>query len=441
MDLLYSLLIAGGVFFLLNVTFRYAGMNFTGALAHPFSLFVILQFCILSIPGVVIISFLGYQSNRYAGIDPQMNHTIGYWYIYSFLIYFSFLFVLMKYSGCSWYNKYIAKEIVSDDYHKVFYLVIAFAIALFIIKVSLSKVSPLWYLLLGDANKAYQVRVDMQLNHDKYYLPIVSKFISQYLIYQFYFCLYYFLFIKQKSKSLFVLLSISFFLACIESLYDTQKAPLIFLLVGAIFIIYLKKKNFLKITFPLVLIFIILIILQSFVGGSDLNTGVKHAIDRFILGQNQGFYHIINSIVPDQKYWFNGFYFINQFGIDVSRADVDVLPFTIYKNSSIVNVNSYYLGEAWSMFGTVGLVISPFIVSLVSFLYIKIIDLFIGNEPLFTIPFMIYFIPSMNIQQSFNYFLYSKAFLLSFSLFLLSVLMIKATLAIFNLYSRNSASI
>ncbi|WP_160317087.1 hypothetical protein, partial [Trabulsiella odontotermitis] len=104
-------------------------------------------------------------------------------------------------------------------------------------------------------------------------------------------------------------------------------------------------------------------ILQSFVTGADISESLTRAVDRFVLGQNQGFYHIINSIKPDEKYWFTGFFFVEQFGIIPSRADMDVIPYTIYAGSDIVNVNSYYMGEAWSMFGVMGLLFSPVIVA------------------------------------------------------------------------------
>jgi oligosaccharide repeat unit polymerase len=406
--------------------FKVADIEFLGDKAHPFSLFIIMQFCILSLPGVILISFFNFESRRYVGIDESLRASIGYWYLYSVFVYFSVAFMLFYFFRCNWYSRYIAERINNKENNVLFGIVLCLAITLFLLKVIFSKPAPLWYLLLGDARTAYIVRVDMQLNHDKYYIPYVSKFISQYLVYQFYFCLYYCFFALKKSNKLYFGLVLSFIMATIECLYDTQKAPFIFMLVGALFIFYLKKQSFLKTVFPVLFIFLIVIVMQSVVSGSDLSVGLSHAVDRFILGQNQGFYHIINSINPDPKYWFNGFYLTKQLGLEVSRADVDVLPYTIYKNSDIVNVNSYYLGEAWSMFGFLGLVISPFVVAIMTFVYVKVIDLLIGDEALMTIPFMIYFVPTINVQQSFNYFLYSKSFCLSLFLFIVTIVLVKA---------------
>lgn len=426
MDFIYVMLITTTFFIFLCVVFKSAGINFVGRKSHPLTLFVVMQFCILSLPGVILISFLGFESKRYAGIDETIKSSVGYWYVYSLFVYFFILFLLLKSFRCVWYDKFVAEKIDNKCNDDLFNIVLFMALILFVLKIVFSKPAPLWYLMLGDAHTAYAVRVDMQLNHEKYYIPYISKFISQYLVYQFYFCLYYFVFAVKKNKRMFLGVMLSFVIAAIECLYDTQKAPFIFMLVGALFIFYLKKQSFLKVTLPVLMIFFVLIVMQSVVSDSDLLVGVNHAVDRFILGQNQGFYHIINSINPDPKYWFNGFYFIKQLGVEVSRADVDVLPYTIYKDSEIVNVNSYYLGEAWSMFGVLGLILSPFIVAIMTFVYVKVIDLLIGNEALMTIPFMVYFIPTINVQQSFNYFLYSKSFCLSLLLFLMTIVIIKS---------------
>ncbi|HEY1845577.1 MAG TPA: hypothetical protein VGH05_12055 [Buttiauxella sp.] len=166
-----------------------------------------------------------------------------------------------------------------------------------------------------------------------------------------------------------------------------------------------------RILVPLTIIAFLVILLQATVSGTDLNEGFNSAADRFLLGQNQGFYHIVNSITPDAKYWLTNFYFIERLGVIPARADVDVIPFLNYvAGLDIVNVNSYYLGEAWSMFGYYGFIISPVIVALAMFLFVKAIDILIGYSASFFIPYAIYIIPELRINQSFTYFLYGKDF-------------------------------
>ncbi|WP_235501702.1 hypothetical protein, partial [Trabulsiella odontotermitis] len=50
--------------------------------------------------------------------------------------------------------------------------------------------------------------------------------------------------------------------------------------------------------------------------------------------------------------------------------------------------------------------------------------------PIFTVPFMIYFVPEIRVQQSFTYFLYSKTFLLSFILFIVIVIVVKTLVGV-----------
>lgn len=200
-------------------------------------------------------------------------------------------------------------------------------------------------------------------------------------------------------------------IAVIECLYETQKAPVIFLMLGTLFIIYLKKKRIMKTMFLIGSIVFLAILLQATLSGTELNVAINSMADRFLLGQNQGFYHIINKITPNEKYWFTNFYFVERLGITPARADVDIIPYLNYVSSlDIVNVNSYYLGEAWSMFGYYGLILSPILVGGAMFIFVKIIDLLIGYNPYFFIPYAILIIPELRINQSFTYFLYGKDF-------------------------------
>lgn len=429
MEISIALFISLLILLFLYKLFDNTQLRFYGPEAHPFGLFVFIQFIVISVPGVILISFLGYDSERYNGINEYSRFVIGVWYIYTFITLFFCLFLLVKYGGMNWYKKYISNTISYEQYIKCFYMLIFISFVFLVLKAVFSKPAPIYYLILGDIDKAYETRIDMQLNPSEYYIPYFSRFITMFIIYQFYFCFYFYMFSSKKKNIMRVLLVVSFSMAALEALYDTQKAPLVFLLLGALFIYQLKSRNFFKLLMPCVLLIGTVVFLQSLVTGADISESIGKAVDRFILGQNQGFYHIINSIIPNEKYWFNGFFFIEQFGIEPARADMDVLPYTIYAGTDIVNVNSYFMGEAWSMFGYYGLLISPFVVAFMIFLYLKIIDLYIGVEPVFTIPFMIYFVPEMRVQQSFTYFLYSKTFILSFILFIGIVFTVKLSVA------------
>lgn len=411
MELIIALCISFIFFIVLAALYKKIGINLSGEKTHPFALSVIIQFCIFSLPGVIIISFLGYSSARYYGISDANRLTIGLWYVYSLAMYFLTFFIL---AGCFKFKNYsnYAGEPLRYSNNIIHIKVALFLSILFLaVKLFFSKKAPIFFLLEGDFSGAYAARVDIQTNPQLYYIPYFSNLISLLLIFQFYFVFYFYIFADRKNRKMIFFVLLSFCIAATECLYETQKAPIIFLMFGALFIIYLRKNAIMKIAIPIGGVAFIVILLQAIVTGTGLEESLNSAADRFLLGQNQGFYHIINSIIPDSKYWYTNFYFVERLGIQPARADVDVIPYLNYvAGLDIVNVNSYYLGEAWSMLGYGGLLISPFIVAAAMFTFIKCLDLLIGFSPLFFIPYSIYIIPELRINQSFTYFLYGKDF-------------------------------
>ncbi len=400
------------LFFLIsNVIYRIAGIRLKGNGAHPLSLLVIVQFCIFSFPGVIAISFFGIQSERYAGISDSVRFEIGMWYVYSIVVFMFCSVFFLKIFNVKNYNRFVATNIDSITSRRYAVIIVTLALLALIAKLIFSKTPPLLYLISGNAEMAYNARIDIQTNPQSYYLPYISNVISLLSVFQFYLVFYIFTFSSRRGKGKLLLLLLSFVLAATECLYETQKAPIVFLFLGIIFIIYLRSQAIMKLLLMFLIVAVMVVVLQAYVIDANLTDAFNTSLDRFILGQNQGFYHIINSIKPNDKYWFSSFYFIERLGITPARADVDVIPYIdIYKNVDIVNVNSYYLGEAWSMFGYYGLVFSPLIVGFSVALFVKILDLLIGFNPIFFIPFSIYIIPEFRINQAFNYFLYGKEF-------------------------------
>ncbi len=407
-------------------------IRLAGKKTHPLALFVIIQICIFSLPGVILISFLGFQSFRYDSINESVKFEIGLWYIYSIMVFILFNCFFIKSFNIKSYNNNVSSIINYDQVISKATTIFFIALLGLLAKLLLLKTPPIYYLLEGDFERAYQARIEIQLNQKDYYLPYIGNLTSLLSVYQFYFLYYFYTFSNKKSFYLKILLLASFSLACIECLYETQKAPLIFMLLGCVFIYYLKKHTIKKLIGALAIIFIVGIILQSLVVGSDIENALSSVSDRFLLGQNQGFYHIINSIKPDAKYWFSSFYFIERLGVTPSRADVDVIPYmTFYNGADLVNVNSYYLGEAWSMFGYYGLVFAPIIVAFSVALFVKVIDLFIDYKPIYFIPFSVYIIPEFRLNQAFNYFLFGKEFVLK----LIMVFFIAITIEILSNFS------
>lgn len=386
---------------------------------HPFELFIFIKICIFSLPGVLLISFFGLDSWRYANVDSILLLEIGLWYLYSIFVLLAVVFLLASIFPIRNYSLYTNADI---DYQRckkglwgLFILTISFTIAKFIILPS----PPAIYFLKGDLVQGYLVRVDMQNNPSKYYLPYIKQFLELLVMLQGYLGFYLFLNTRKVSPSIALYAFFSILVCVWECFYVGQKAPILFYFIGLIFLYAAKNKVNIRLVFSLSLIPILTVYLFAFITELNIDDAIISMVDRVFLGQNQGFYNIISLITPSDKYHFEGMPLINRFGLDPSRADVDVLPLIYGSRSDLVNSNSYYLGQAWSMFGYWGVSLSPFIVALVIFSLIKFLDYITPLNPLIIIPCSFYMIFDIRINQSFSYFLFGKTIILNIIFLLL----------------------
>ncbi|HDZ8979843.1 TPA: hypothetical protein RUY06_001730 [Aeromonas veronii] len=411
-----SLLVTIFFAFILKKIYKLSNVSLWGDEAHPIGLFYIIQIFIFSMPGVLMISFMGIKSIRYDGISDVKLLEIGGWYFYALIIMSFVLCVSFKALNMKSYNKAIKNidEFYVSNYWSGAVVLIWLCFICTLAQFFLFEKPSIYYLFKGDALVAYQSRVDMQTNPSKYYPPFIRTFFVFINIYQSYITLFIYKGLVNRGKKHSFYLLGSIMIAIYHSFYETQKAPFIMLLMGLIFIMQLYTKNTKNTIGYMVLLLVSSILITSVIMDLDINSAIEGVFDRVLLGQNQGFYHIINAISPNEKYLFQDFYFAESLGIKVARADIDVLPYIYGDRDDVVNVNSFFLGQAWSMFGLLGLIISPFVVGIVIALIIKIIDVLISHDRVIFVPFMIYMIPSLSVNQSFTQFLYGKYFIINF---------------------------
>lgn len=381
--------------------------------AHPLGLLFIIQFAVFSLPGVLFVSFLGFESFRYEGIKENQMVLIGLWYIYSLVIFVFLLPLFLTFFKVRNYHENFA--VPKDDFNydlicKIF-VILSFVVIFFHI-MYLPEV-PLLQAIQGDAIQAYRTRVELQSNPDKYNIPYVSNLMFIFLYFQAIF-VYYCWRIKGNISGIYVALSL--LCAAYSVSYDIQKYKLVVLMVSLLFLDVSITGKIKDKIFKASIILVVLVQMYIVTMGVSENT-LLAIIDRAFLAQNQGFYHMINSIEPSENYWWDGFYFIKRLGIHPSRPDVDVVHYIYGYYAPVVNVNSYYLGQAWAMYGYIGLALSPIIVSISVALFIKIIDIMIGFFPMFYIPYTFVFVPTIKVNQSFSYFLFGKEFLTDMILF------------------------
>ncbi|WP_157940337.1 hypothetical protein [Escherichia albertii] len=410
--MLIALFITTMVFIFLHLLFKLNGIPFVGRYAHPLGLFIAIQVCVFSLPGVIMISFLSFPSERYAGIRFNSLYNIGLWYTYSLCILLVIIFLgILFFKPHSYKNSLYHTGFLDHRWRECKIITIISLLLIFVQVIFFAK-PPILYLINGQAEEAYLVRVAMQNDPSRYYPPFIRSFLVFFTTFQAYYVYYIYNRLKNKNWGVCLVLIVSIIIAVFQSLYEAQKAPLIMLLIGLVFIRYIFKPKIISTAFYVLSLIMIAVILVSFLLDIDINSAIEGVVSRIFLGQNQGFYNIIEHIKPDSKYWFQDFYFAGTLGLNPSRADIDVIPYIYSNRDDVVNVNSYFLGQAWSMFGTLGLGISPVIVGLAISFYIIVLDRLIKYDVCVFLPYFIYFIPSVMLNQSFTYFLYGKYFLL-----------------------------
>ncbi|MGL5102056.1 MAG: hypothetical protein ACRC6N_05870 [Plesiomonas sp.] len=410
-----SLLVTIALAFVIKKTYEFSGVVLWGNGAHPLGLFYIIQIFIFSMPGTIMISFMGVKSIRYNGINDDTLLEIGLWYFYAIALMSFILLISFQTFNMKNYNRAVSGiyNFNVNRYWSGTVILIWFCLICTVLQyVSFEKPS-IYYLFKGDALLAYQTRVDMQTNPSKYYPPFVRVFFTFITMYQSYITFFIYKGLRNKNKKHSMYLCTSIIIAIYHSLYETQKSPFIILMVGLFFINKLYSSSAGKNILYIIFLLCISILTTSIVMGLDISSTIDGIIDRVILGQNQGYYHIINSISPDEKYLFQDFYLAESLGIKTARADIDVLPYIYGDRDDVVNVNSFFLGQAWSMFGLLGLIISPLVVGISITIFIKIIDSLILYDRIIFVPFMIYIIPSLSVNQSFTQFLYGKYFIIN----------------------------
>jgi len=399
-------------FMLLCFLAKKNGINIIGLGAHPLGVFIAIQICIFSMPGVILISFMGVISERYTGIDQPTLLNIGLWYFYSvFVIFFILLFIVSIFKPFNYKQAVMGSKHSDSAWSSCKSIIIISAICI-TLQVALFSKSPLLYLLSGQTEQAYAARIAMQTDPSSFYPPFIRTFLVFFTTFQAYYVFYVYNRLQYKNIASLCVLILSICIAIFQSLYEAQKAPLILFLVGLLFIRYIHKPKIIANVIYSGCILGVAVLLVSYVLGIDVNSAIEGVASRTFLGQNQGFYNIIEYIKPDSKYWFQDLYFSGSLGLNPSRADVDVIPYIYGARDDIVNVNSYFLGQAWSMFGELGLIVSPVIVACALGFYLIVLDRLIKIDSNVFVPFMIFFIPSIMLNQSFTYFLYGKYFFL-----------------------------
>jgi hypothetical protein len=273
--------------------------------------------------------------------------------------------------------------------------------------------SPLYFLISGEVLKAAEARYLIQTGINSVDIKYVSKVIE---ILGFYLVLYTFILYKIKGNKYYLysfLLSLA--LVCSNLIFDAQKAPLVIIFSCLFFVsVSIQRK------FTSVIIFILLIlssiIFVSYISSDNESFNfdiIISVLDRAFIGQNQGMYYIfdyLNVTYNDIIEWLTSDNYTPADQLVVSHMDFYA------GNPNIVNVNTYYLGEAWFSFGWVGLLLAPIIVSFVFILFLASFDYLLSKNFSLYFPLALYTASTIPLSRSF-YQMISLKFLIYVVLF------------------------
>ncbi len=219
----------------------------------------------------------------------------------------------------------------------------------------------------------------------------------------------------EKSKYCYYFFYLFFVLSCLIVTYNLAKSPLVFYLLGFVFLrIYIN--GFIKLKYLMcffVFLFSIILISYYFLFDDFEILSINRGIGgRLIIGQSMGVYFSFD-LFPS-KYEHLYFSSISRFISDILNTDyiprssrllMEALNPSGVENGTAGVLNTLFIGEAWANFGIVGVILSPLIVGA----YIQTVYLFFirsKKHPIY-LGLFAYLSYKMPIVGGFNDFIYN----------------------------------
>lgn len=436
----------------LYVLYTVAGIKIVGKRSNPFGLFLILNIFLLSVPGIILVYSSNIETFINIGIFSVSNSTINY-VTYSFFISL-LIFIVMLFGTSYIFNGfYIPPNLESTVYQKNaarrFIIIsttlnIIFLIALFL-KIGINNI-PILVSFSGDINTAQILKAQL-ITGELSKLPETINQIFRILIPLTAYMAadqYYSNNITRKNKIFFIL---SFITAFIYYSYELQKAPVFIFIFGLMFIYSYHRGLSWKIFLILPLLVVALLGVNAFYFDitefDDLAFLVEKVSNRLFIMQNQGMYYIVEHITPSFVYLKNDAILSSYIFSEIpQRADATVMEIMYGYAESNVNMNTYFLGQAYSIAGTLGIVLGSLVIGFHLCSYLVIFKKLYKRNISFFMPlsvvFYIFFVP---INQGFNSFLFGRNVIFftvfSFIIYYLYSIIKNHTRILSNEYSNN----
>jgi oligosaccharide repeat unit polymerase len=184
-----------------------------------------------------------------------------------------------------------------------------------------------------------------------------------------------------RLRLLIVLISLS--ISILSSLLASEKAPVLWFVIGLVFVYLLVLREGRISIFHMVLFAPILMMLAAFayiffMGADGFDSGLQRAYSRILAGQMQGLYHYI-EIFPQKINFLYGSSFPNPAGLlphtpfELTTEVMNIVMPQLAQRGVTGSMPTFFWGELYANFGVFGVVAIPLFVGL----YLHVVNFFI----------------------------------------------------------------
>ena len=404
---------------LLCLFLRLSGIKIVGLRSNPFGLFFCLNFFVVSLPGIIIVYSPGIDTFLNAGMMSVSSSVIDYvTYSYAFSLLVIMLMLLASsgiskgfYIRASYFSnisqiKLINRFTVIGMFVNIIFL---FVLA---VKIGINNV-PFVESIWGEMTHAKVLKARL-ITGEVAKLPESVNQLFRILIPLTAYLAAYQYFSRESIKKQKIVFIGSVFLAFIYYMYDLQKAPVFLFIFGLMFIYSFHRGLSWKLLLILFILTMALLSINAFyfnlTAFEDIFLLIEKVGNRLFIRQNQGMYYIVEFISPSAEYLKNGAIFSSFVFSDVPEsADATVMKIMYGDIESNVNMNTYFLGQAYSIAGILGIAFSSVVIGSHLCIYLIIFKKLYKINIAFFMPlsvvFYLFFVP---INQGFNSFLYGR---------------------------------
>lgn len=305
---------------------------------------------------------------------------------------------------------------------------------------------PFFTILKGDLAQAAIQRVEVRRNFEgsEYIRNLLGYLMMP--IFTYYAAIHAF---EKKGLIYWLFFIFNFLMAAFLLVYDTQKAPIVFFILGFLILYTLLRGGVSRKKF--IIFFTVAISLIAFGYTLTTETAFWAQITNYdsalwgrIFITEYGGYLLSLELFPDtitQPTWYIGLpsFILDSLGLkneESARLLMKYINPTGVSTGEANLISSYYLGEAWANYGLIGILLAPFIVGVI----VQSVHIFLlkkPKEPL-TMAFYSYMTVKWLLSSGFTNFLYLKILLYPF-IFYFFFQMLMRTLGNKKIHSGDSA--